>query len=717
MVVLKEINTIDALIDRVFSYNPQADFDLFRRAYAFSREAHQKQKRVEGSPFIEHPLAVAGILTDMRLDSTTIAAGLLHDTVEDTETAVEDIKGLFGEDVAFLVDALSKLSRMEFKTTEEAHAENFRKMFLAMAKDIRVILIKFADRLHNMRTLGYLPETKRRRIAQETLEIYAPLANRLGIGWLKSEFEDLSFKSLMPEKYNELVEKVAKRREEQEGYLNEVIKIIHDKLAEASIPGRVIGRIKHYYGIYQKIQRQEIPFEQVYDVLGLRIITDTKANCYAILGVIHSMWTPVPGRFKDYVGAPKSNLYQSLHTTVVGLRGEKIEFQIRSEEMNRIAEDGIAAHWKYKEYNRIAEKDDKYFSWLRDIIHVQKDMPDAKEFLEAVKGSLFPDVVYVFTPKGDVVELPHGSTSVDLAYQIHTAIGHQCTGARVNGKIVSLKYTLQNGDTVEIITAPGHHPSKDWLKFVKSQRAKTRIKQWIRVKEREAGFKIGEELLERELRKHGLSPTLIRSKEILDIAKSFKLSTIEDLFLAIGYGKLSAHQIVNRLLPEEEKVEKPPVKKELKRTEEERGIKIKGLDDIMFHRSKCCYPLPGEKVTGFITRGRGVSIHTVDCPNLESIAVDKERLVDVEWATGGEATYAVRISVYTIDKPGVLADLSAVISSVNINIHRVDASTTYNKQAYIDFILEVKDKAQLDEVLKKVEQVNGVIEVKRVKTV
>lgn len=717
MVVLKEINTIDALIDRVFSYNPQADFDLFRRAYAFSREAHQKQKRVEGFPFIEHPLAVAGILTDMRLDSTSIAAGLLHDTVEDTETAVEDIKGLFGEDVAFLVDALTKLSRMEFKTTEEAHAENFRKMFLAMAKDIRVILIKFADRLHNMRTLGHLPETKRRRIAQETLEIYAPLANRLGIGWLKSEFEDLSFRFLTPEIYNELVEKVAKRREEQEGYLNEVIKIIHDKLAEASIPARVIGRIKHYHGIYQKIQRQEIPFEQVYDVLGLRIITDTKANCYAILGVIHSMWTPVPGRFKDYVGAPKSNLYQSLHTTVVGPRGEKIEFQIRSEEMNRIAEDGIAAHWKYKEYNRIAEKDDKYFSWLRDIIHVQKDMPDAKEFLETVKGSLFPDVVYVFTPKGDVVELPHGSTPVDLAYQIHTEIGHQCTGARVNGKIVPLKYTLQNGDTVEIITTPGHHPSKDWLKFVKSQRAKTRVKQWIKVKEREAGFKIGEELLERELRKHELSPTLIRSKEILDIAKSFKLSTIEDLFLAVGYGKLSAHQIVNRLLPEEEKVEKPLVKRELKRAGEERGIKIKGVDDIMFHRSKCCYPLPGEKVTGFITRGRGVSIHTVDCPNLEYIAVDKERLVDVEWTTGGEATYSVRISVYTIDKPGVLADLSAVISSVNINIHRVDASATYNKQAYIDFILEVKDKAQLDEVLKKVEQVNGVIEVKRVKTV
>ncbi|MBI4654009.1 MAG: bifunctional (p)ppGpp synthetase/guanosine-3',5'-bis(diphosphate) 3'-pyrophosphohydrolase [Nitrospirae bacterium] len=716
MVTLREINTIDALIDRVFSYSPEADLDLLRRAYAFSSEAHQRQVRVEGSPYIEHPLAVASILTDMRLDSTTISAGLLHDTIEDTDTTSEDIRGLFGEDVAFLVESLTKLSRIEFKTSEEAYAENFRRMFLAMAKDIRVILIKFADRLHNMRTLEYLPEDKRLKTARETLEIYAPLANRLGIGWLRSEFEDLSFNALMPEIYEELIHKVAKKREEQKSYLNEVIKIIHDNLFDTGIPGRVVGRVKHYYGIYQKIQKQEIPFEQVYDVLALRVITDTQANCYAILGLIHSLWTPVPGRFKDYVGSPKSNLYQSLHTTIIGPKGEKIEFQIRTEEMDRIAEEGIAAHWKYKEHKSITKKDDKYFSWLRDILQSQKETSDAKEFLETVKGTIFPDVVYVFTPKGDVIELPYNSTPVDFAYHIHTQVGHQCTGAKVNGKLTPLKYILRNGDTVEITTTPGHHPSKDWLKFVKTHRAKARIKQWIKTKEMEEGIEIGRELLERELKKHEISPALIKSKEILDVAKSFRLSTYEELLILIGYGKISAHQIVNKLLPEAEKVEKPPVKKEPVKTTEEKGIKIKGVDDIMYHRAKCCYPLPGEKVIGFVTRGKGVSIHTADCPNLDSIVVDKDRLLDVEWIADGETIYSVKISAYTMDKPGVLADLSAVISAANVNIHHIDASATHDKQAHIGFILEVKDKKQLDNLLKKLTQVNGVIEVTRDKT-
>ena len=715
MPVLKEINTIDALVDRVFSYNPEANFDLFRRAYAFSSEAHQKQKRVEGSPYIEHPLAVAGILTDMRMDSTTIAAGLLHDTIEDTAVTAEDIKGLFGKDVAFLVESLTKLSKMEFRTSEEALAENFRKMFLAMAKDIRVMLIKFADRLHNMRTLEYLPEAKRKKIAQETMDIYAPLANRLGIGWLKTEFEDLSFKHTMPEIYNDLSSKVAKRKEEQEEYLSEVITILEKTLAEAEIPARVFGRIKHYYGIYQKMQKQRIPFEQVYDVNALRIITNTQTNCYGILGLIHSMWTPVPGRFKDFIGAPKSNLYQSLHTTVAGPKGEKIELQLRTEEMDRIAREGIAAHWKYKEQKPIKEKDDKYFSWLRDIVQAQKDLPDAKEFLETVKGNIFPDVVYVFTPKGDVMELPYDSTPLDLAYSIHTQIGHQCTGAKVNGKIVPLRYTLKNGDTIEIMTSPGHHPSKDWLKFVKTTRAKARIKQWIKAEEREKGEAVGRELLERELRKHDLSPSLIKSKEVLDAAKLFKFTALEDLLLAIGYGKLSPHQIVNKLLPEAEKTEKPPAKKEPEKEVEEKGITIKGVDEIMYHRSKCCYPLPGEKVKGFVTRGRGVSIHTADCPNLEVMAVDKDRLLDVDWITGGDATYSVKISVYTMDQPGVLAEVSAIISAANINIHRID-SVSYNKQASLNFILEVRDKKQLNDILKQIPQVSGVIEVNRVKS-
>ena len=714
----KEINTINGLIDRVFSYNPEADLTLLNRAYAFSKEAHDKQKRVQGAPFIEHPLAVAAILTNMCVDTTTIAAGLLHDTIEDTDTTVEDIRGLFGEEVAFIVEGLTKLSRMEFKTSAEAYAENFRKIFIAMAKDIRVLLIKFADRLHNMRTLEYLPEEKRKKIALETLEIYAPLANRLGIGWLKTEFEDLSFKFLEPKIYEELIYKVAKKREEQESYLNEVTKIIEDKFTEASIHARVFGRIKHYYGIYQKMQNQKIPFEEVYDVLALRIITDTNTNCYAILGLIHSLWTPVPGRFKDHIGAPKSNRYQSLHTTIVGPKGEKLEFQIRTHEMDKIAEEGIAAHWRYKEHQPINERDDKYFSWLRDIIHVQRDMPDAKEFLEAVKGNIFPDTVYVFTPKGDVIELPRNSTPVDFAYHIHTQIGQQCSGAKINGKLVPLRYKLENGDTVEVVTTPGHQPSKDWLKFVYTQKAKTRIKQWIKVEERKKGVALGTELLERMLRKHGLSPELINSKEILGAAKSFRINSLEDLFIAIGYGKLSAHQVVNKLLPESEKISKPVIKPEVKKPEREKGIKVKGVDDIMFHRSKCCYPIPGEEVMGFVTRGRGVSIHTADCPNLESLVIDRDRLVDVEWVTDGDsnATYSVRISVFTVDKPGVLADMSAVISANGVNINHIDASTTRNKQAYLNIILEVKNKSQLNDTTKKLLQVNGVIEIKRVKT-
>ena len=714
----KEINTINALIDRIFAYNPDANFDLMRRAYAFSKEAHNKQKRVQGAPFIEHPLAVVAILTNMSMDSTTIAAGLLHDTIEDTATTVDDIKELFGNEVSFLVESLTKLGRMEFRTSAQAYAENFRKIFIAMAKDIRVMLIKFADRLHNLRTLEYLPEEKRKKIARETLDIYGPLANRLGIGWLKTEFENLSFKFLEPLQYKELVHKVDKKREEQEHFLNEATKIIEDNLKEASIYGKVSGRVKHYYGIYQKIQKQKIPFEEVYDVLALRIITDTKAHCYGILGLIHSLWTPVPTRFRDYIGAPKSNMYQSLHTTVIGPKGEKIEFQIRTHEMDKIDEEGIAAHWKYKEHGPVDEKDDKYFSWLRDMIQVQRDMPDAKEFLEAVKGNIFPESVYVFTPKGDVIELPKGSTPVDFAYNIHTDIGQQCIGAKVNGKLVPLRYKLENGDSIEIITSHGHEPSRDWLKFVKTQKAKSRIKQWVKVEERKKGFALGRELLERSLRKHSLGPELLNSKEILEAAKSLsRLKTHEDLFIAIGYGKLSAPQVVTKLLPESEKIKTPPVHRATK-TGIEKGITIKGIDNIMFHRSKCCYPLPGEEVIGFVTRGRGVSIHTMDCPNLESLTIDSDRLVDVEWETGIDphATYSVRMSVFTVDKKGLLADLSAIISANGVNISHLDASSTRDRQAHFNFILEVKNKPQLDEITRKLLQINDVFEVKRVKT-
>ena len=718
MVTLRDINTVDALIDRVFSYNPEANADLLRRAYAYSNEVHWKQKRKAGSPYIEHPLAVAAILCDMRMDSNTIAAGLLHDTIEDSDTTFEDLRDLFGEDIAFLVESLTKLSQMEFRTSEDAQAENFRRMFLAMAEDMRVILIKFADRLHNMRTLEHLTPSKREKIARETLEIYSPLANRLGIGWLKSIFEDLSFKFLVPETYDQLVGKVSKKREEQEGYLNELIKIVEAHLKVAGIPEDVSGRVKHLYGIYQKMQKQKIPFELVYDVIAMRIITDTQEHCYAALGLIHSLWTPVPGRFKDFIGAPKSNLYQSLHSTIIGPRGERVEFQIRTNEMDRIAEEGIAAHWKYKEQDRGARLDEKYFNWLRELVKSQKDTPDAREFLEAIKGNMLPGVVYVFTPEGDIVELSQDATPIDFAYNIHTEVGHQCTGAKINSKIVPLRYRLQNGDTVEIITSHGHTPSRDWLKFVKTQKAKARIKQWLKIEERKKGLALGEELLEKALRRYNLSPKVAKSKEILDVAKPYRIKTHEDLFIAIGYGRISVHKIINKLFPESEKTEeeKALVKKDSKKTEEGKGIKIKGVDNIMFHRARCCYPLPGEKVIGFVTRGRGVSIHAVKCSTLDTHTIDVDRLVEVEWGSDGEATYAVKVQVLTVDKRGLLAELSAVLSTNNVNINHLDASATHEKQALFKFILDIRDKKQLDQTMIKMNQISGVIEVKRVQT-
>ena len=716
MVTLRSVNTLDGLVDLVISYNPEANVDLLRRAYAFSNEVHYKQKRKGGDAYIEHPLAVAAILCDMKMDTNSLAAGLLHDSVEDTETTVEDIRALYGDDIAFLVESLTKLNRMEFKTTEDAQAENFRRMFLAMAEDMRVILIKFADRLHNMRTLEHLPSSKRELIARETLDVYAPLANRLGIGWLKSKFEDLSFKFLHPDFYKVLVQKVAKKREEQEGYLYEVIKIVEAHLKAASISGRVFGRVKHLYGIYQKMQMQKIPFELVFDVIAIRIITNTQSDCYAALGLIHSLWTPVPARFKDFIGAPKSNLYQSLHTTIIGPKGERVEFQIRTSEMDRIAEEGIAAHWKYKEQLRGDKLDDKYFTWLREFVTAQKDTPDAKEFMEAVKGNIVSGVVFVFTPEGDIVELPQDATPVDFAYAIHSEVGHQCTGAKVNQRIVPLRYRLQNGDTVEIITSHGHVPSRDWLKFVKTQKAKANIKLWLKAEERKKGLALGAELLEKALRKNSLSPAMAKSDEILSVAKPYRIKTHEDLYVAIGYGRVSVHKIINKLLPETEEDEKSIIieKKETKKQEESGGIKIKGVDNIMYHRAKCCYPLPGEKVTGFVTRGRGVSIHNVNCPTLDTHTIDADRLVEVEWSGNKESNYAIKVQVLTDDKRGLLAELSAVLSTNNININHLDASATHEKQALFNFVLEISDNKQLAGIMKKLSQINGVIDVRRV---
>ncbi|MEW6213993.1 MAG: bifunctional (p)ppGpp synthetase/guanosine-3',5'-bis(diphosphate) 3'-pyrophosphohydrolase [Nitrospirota bacterium] len=708
--MITELITIDDLIKKVLSYNPDADIEILKRAYHFSSKAHGSQKREEGSPYIGHPIAVASILADMKMDTATIAAGLLHDTIEDTGTATEDIKRLFSEEIAFLVEALTKLSRMEFKTKEQAQAENFRKMLLAMSEDARVILIKFADRLHNLHTLQHLPEGKRQRIASETLDIYAPIANRLGIGWLKTEFEDLSFKFLMPELYNELVRKVAKREEEQEEYLKEVTEIVNSKLKEEGIPGIVSWRIKHYYGIYQKMQKQRITFGEVHDVLGLRIITDTKANCYAILGLIHSLWTPIPGRFKDYIGVPKSNMYQSLHTTVMGPKGERVEFQIRTSEMHMLAEHGIASHWRYKEKGEVDEKSSRYISWLRDLIQTQKELSDAKDFLEAVKGEVFPDGVYVFTPNGDIKELPVGSTPVDFAYSIHTQVGHRCVGAKVNGRIVPLKYTLKSGDTVEIMTSPTHGPSRDWLKFVVTQRAKSRIKQWVKAEERKQGIELGLRLLEGELKRHDLNPSILKSEDMQRILKFFNIQSLEDLYVSVGYGKISPHHVVNKLVPEKPLEEVPRI---IKPQKEQKGITIKGVDNVLYHTAKCCFPVPGDGLVGFVTRGRGVTIHREDCPNLDRFAVDDARFVDVEWKSEGDVTSPARLFVETVDRPGILASLSALISSVNVNISHVEASSTEDKKAHLVFILEVKDKSQLSGLTQKIAQMEGVLKVSR----
>ncbi len=709
---------LEDIVERIQNYNPDADVDLLRRAYIFSAKVHQGQTRLSGETYLNHPIEVAAILANLKLDAATVAAGLLHDTIEDTTATFEELKEMFGEEVARLVDGLTKLSRMELQSREQREAENFRKMIVAMAKDIRVILIKLADRLHNMRTLSHLSPEKQKRIAQETLDIYAPLANRMGISRIKTELEDLSFMYLNPEAYQDLVQKVNQRRIERESYINELIDVMKRQLAEHEYKAEVKGRPKHFYSIYQKMQKQGIAFEDIYDLIAIRIITDTKANCYAILGLIHSLWTPVPGRFKDFIGVPKSNLYQSLHTTVIGPKGERVEFQIRTEEMHRIDEEGIAAHWRYKEKSAISQREEQQYAWLRQLLEWQKDVPDAREFMETVKGDLFPDVVYVFTPRGDVKELPLGSTPVDFAYSVHTDIGHQCVGAKVNGKIVPLKHELRNGDKVEVTTQTGHTPSRDWLKFVKTSRARTRIKAWLKIEERKRSILLGKELLEKELRKHELSPSKVsKSEEFLAVANELSQNSIEDLLASIGYGKVSAHMVANKLAPgkpHSEPIPKKPPQKLAKTPSG--GMKISGMDNMMIHLSKCCNPVPGDKILGFITRGRGVSVHTADCTNIGDLTFDKDRIVEVSWGDLQAAAHSVKILVRTEDKPGLLAGVSSSISAAEANITHAEVITGAEQQATLNFTIDIKDVEHLNRIIKNIEAINGVIDVKRVRT-
>ncbi len=707
---------VEDLISKVLEYNPQADVGLIKQAYECAAKAHEGQMRQSGEPFLKHPLEVAHILARMKMDISSIVVGLLHDTVEDSLTTVEDIANKFGRDMADLVEGLTKISKVEFMSREEKQAENFRKMIISMGQDIRVILIKLADRLHNMRTLEPLPSDKQKRIAQETIEIYAPIANRLGIGWMKVELEDLSLRYLKPDVYDDLNKKVALKRAERDRYIEEVIEIIKQNLKIYGLKGEVYGRTKHFLSIHQKMQSQGIPFESIYDLTGIRILTDTKVNCYAILGMIHSLWTPVPGRFKDYIGVPKSNMYQSLHTTIIGPKGHRIEFQIRTEEMHKVAEEGIAAHWKYKERGQIDTKDNRIYKWLRQMVEWQQDLADNRQFMDSVKVDLFQDVVYVFTPRGDVKELIRGATAVDFAYAIHTEVGNRCVGAKVNGKMVPLRYHLKNGDTVEVITNPNHVPSKDWLKFVKTPRAKAKLKHIINIEERKRSLDIGHKLLEKECQKTGASMTaLTKSENFKDVLSEFNIRDLNDLAVLIGYGKVSPRQIIRKIFPEKVGKEELKEKEEApKRTRPSGGVKVRGIDDILIHFSKCCNPVPGDKIIGYITRGRGISVHTAACPNIDELDYDKERLVEVEWDITGPATYPVRISVSTVDRPGVLASVSASITSSAANISHADISTTEDKRAILNFVVDIKDLAQLEKVLQKVGQISGVLEVKRI---
>jgi len=712
---------IDQLLDRVKSYNADADLGVVRKAYEFSAKAHQGQRRRSGEPYLQHPIAVAGVLTSLKTDVTAIVAALLHDTLEDTLATPEELEKEFGKDVVHLVDGVTKIGKITFKSHEEKQAENFRKMLLSMADDIRVVLIKLADRLHNMRTLEHLGSAKRQAIAEETLEIYAPLANRLGIGWIKNELEDLCLKHLKPDVYELLRTRVAKRDEDRQQYIQEVIELVTKAMQEHALPGQVYGRPKHLYGIYQKMNKQSISFEEVYDLTALRIVTDTKMNCYALVGVIHSLWRPVPGRFKDYIAIPKSNLYQSIHTTVVGPKGEHVEFQIRTEEMHRVAECGIAAHWKYKEQGRVADRDSKTFGWLHQFVEWHRDLPDNRQFMDSVKLDLFHDVVYVFTPKGIVKELPRNSTPVDFAYAIHTEVGDHCVGAKVNGKIVPLKHQVESGDTIEILTSPTQTPHKDWLKFVRTSRAKTKIKHWIKLEEQKRSVEIGRRLLESEFRRHSMAPAqMLKSTELAATARQLGYEGTDELIAAVGFGHLPAADVIEKLTASStgtahEVRETPAPRKAVAGKSDDKGVKVKGARDVLMQLSRCCNPVPGDRILGYITRGRGLTIHAVDCPNLEALDYDRERLVEVDWDNATPSTHAVKVSVMAVDKTGVLANVSSAIAECHANISRAEITTREDRKAVLDFIIEIGGTQHLDQVLKAIERVDGVITARRVR--
>jgi guanosine-3',5'-bis(diphosphate) 3'-pyrophosphohydrolase len=713
---------LEEILDRVEKHHPGDNLDLIRRAYIFSAKEHKGQVRASGEPYLTHPLEVSNILAEMKMDAVTVSVGLLHDVVEDTLTTLEKIEELFGPEVAHIVDGVTKISQIPFTSKEEKQAENFRKMLLAMTDDIRVIMVKFADRLHNMRTLEYLKADRREAIAQETMDIYAPLANRLGMGKIRGELEDLSFSYLDPKGYQELKEIVEKNRRKHEAFLAEVTKIVEAKMKEHDIPCTTSSRTKRLYSIYLKLKKQRITIDQVYDLMAIRIITDNVKNCYAALGVIHNTWRPVPGRIKDFIAMPRPNMYQSLHTSVIA-GGQPFEVQIRTEEMHHIAEEGIAAHWKYKDGKLVADdREDQRVSWLRHLVEWQQEMKDPADFLSTLKIDLYPEEVYTFTPKGKVVTLPRDATPIDFAYAIHTEVGHSCVGSKINGRMTPLRTKLRNGDIVEIVTQPGHKPSRDWLSFVNTSRARNKIRHWLTEQESEKAIELGRKMLEKEARKYKQSiKEILASERMGELLAEYGSSKLEDLLSSIGYGKISAKTIIQRLSPHE--LKETPVEEESTITAvvkrvlgigSDAKLQVKGFDDLLVYRAKCCNPIRGEEVIGYITRGKGVAVHSKNCPNVQNLLYEADRKIEVEWASTAPSAeaYAVPLTILTEDRPGMLAEIAAAISEVRSNILNVEARTA-DERGTIDITVEIPDMKHLERVIASVKKIDGVYDVTR----
>jgi GTP diphosphokinase / guanosine-3',5'-bis(diphosphate) 3'-diphosphatase len=706
------------LMDKLRRNRPGDDQELLRRAYDFAAEQHKTQTRLSGEPFLSHPVEVAHLLADMRLDVTSLCAALLHDVVEDTKIPLTQIADQFGDDVARLVEGATKISRLDLLAPEARQAENVRKMLLAMVNDVRVVMVKLADRLHNMRTLQFLDAERQQRIARETLDIYAPVANRLGMGLIRGELEDLAFRYLEPQSFLDIQKKISVKQKVFDKFLREAEETIRAKMVESGIPAEVQARIKRIYSLHLKVQKQQRTLDQVFDLLAVRVITDTVKNCYAALGVIHQIWPPLPGRFKDYIAMPRPNLYQSLHTTVIHA-GQPFEVQIRTQEMHRIAEQGVAAHWKYKDGREVSQADDQRIVWMRQLIEWVQEMQEPSEFLSTLRVDLYPEEVYTFSPKGRVVVLPRGATPIDFAYAIHTEVGNQCNGAKVNGAMVPLRHGLANGDVVEILTQKGHEPSRDWLSFVHTSRARSKIRQWINLHERVQATEVGRRLIDKEARQASISLKKITDEDWQRVASEYGCGRVEDLYADLGYGKWSARQVLSKAsgqpLVDPTEDQRPKLVSTVKRMLglSDAAVVVRGHDDLMVYRSKCCNPIPGDDIIGYVTRGRGIAVHSKGCPNVENLLYEAERRIDVDWAGSTQATFPVRLRIFTEDRPGMLADITTVISDADANI-RTFESGGEALHARIEVALDVKDRKQLERILAGIKRIPGVFDIERV---